>query len=218
MKFKEKVKAIQMRKYGRSYREIIKETNVSKSTISLWLKDIELTPRQKEKLLQGREISRYAGAKAQQRRRIERTEEIMNNAREELPNLSGNELFLPGLMLYWAEGAKSNETIKFSNPDPLMIKLMMRWFREICDVPEKKFRIALHIHEILSRKNAEKYWSEVTNIPLSQFQKTFVKPTSLGQRKNILYNGTCVICVYDKNLFRRMQGWKAGFLKRMSIN
>ncbi len=218
MKFKEKVKAIQMRKYGRSYREIIKETNVSKSTISLWLKDIELTPRQKEKLLQGREISRYAGAKAQQRRRIERTEEIMNNAREELPNLSGNELFLPGLMLYWAEGAKSNETIKFSNPDPLMIKLMMRWFREICDVPEKKFRIALHIHEILSRKNAEKYWSKVTNIPLSQFQKTFVKPTSLGQRKNILYNGTCVICVYDKNLFRRMQGWKAGFLKRMSIN
>lgn len=218
MKFEEKIKAIRMRKRGCTYRQILNEVGVSKSTISGWLRDIELTSRQKEKLLQGREISRYAGAKAQQRKRIERTEEIMSNARKELPSLSKNEIFLPGLMLYWAEGAKSNETIKFSNSDPLMIKLMMRWFRDICDVPEEKFRIALHIHELLSRKNAEEYWSKITGVPLNQFQKTFVKPTSLGQRKNILYNGTCIICVFDKSLFRRMHGWKAGFLEKISIN
>ena len=86
-------------------------------------------------------------------------------------------------MLYWAEGNKKTEDIKFSNSDPSMIKFMMKWFREICNVPEKKFRIALHIHELLSRKNVEKYWSDLTGIPLKQFQKTFIKPTSLGQEE-----------------------------------
>ena len=73
MKFKEKVKAIQLRKSGYGYNEILKEIGVSKSTLSLWLRDIKLTDNQKKKLLKGREISRYAGAKSQQKKRIERT-------------------------------------------------------------------------------------------------------------------------------------------------
>lgn len=121
-------------------------------------------------------------------------------------------------MLYWAEGAKKYESIKFSNSDPDMIKFMMRWFREICQVQEVKFKIALHIHSLLIRRDVEKYWSEVTGIPLTQFQKTYIKQTSLGQRKNILYNGTCVICIYDRDLFRKIMGWKAGFLEKIGIN
>lgn len=217
MKFNEKIKAIRLRKLGCSYTKILKEIKVSKSTLSIWLRDIELTPNQEGKLLKGRELSRYAGAKAQQKKRIEKTREIMDEAKKEIENLAKNILFLPGIMLYWAEGAKSNETIKFSNSDPLMIKLMMRWFREICNVREEKFRIALHIHELHCRKDMERYWSKITSVPLKQFQKTYVKPTSLGQRRNVLYNGTCVICVFDKNLFRRMQGWKLGFLEKINI-
>lgn len=218
MKLEEKTRAIKLRKRGGSYTEILKKVKVSKSTLSLWLRDIELTSHQKKKLLKGRELSRYAGAKAQQRKRIEITKEIMGRAREEAARFTKKTLFLPGIMLYWAEGAKSNETIKFSNSDPLMIKLMMRWFREICNVREEKFRIALHIHELLCRKDAEKHWSKITGVPLSQFQKTYVKPTSLGQRKNVLYNGTCVICVFDKNLFRQIQGWRLGFLEQAKIH
>jgi hypothetical protein len=218
MKFEEKIEAIKLRKSGVGYSEILRKIRVSKSTLSIWLKDIELNPSQKERLFKGREISRYAGAKARQRMRIEKTKEIIKEAKKELNSLIDKELFLSGLMLYWAEGAKTSEVIKFSNSDPLMIKLMMRWFREICGVPESKFRIALHIHELLSRKNIEEYWSKTTNIPLGQFQKTFIKPTSLGQRRNILYKGTCVICVYDKDLFRKMNGWKIGFLEKIGIN
>lgn len=217
MKFSEKIKAVKLRKHGYSYDKILKKVKVSKSTLGIWLRDIELTPHQKEKLLKGRELSRYAGAKAQQRKRIERTKKIINEAKKEINHFLKETLFLPGLMLYWAEGAKSNEMIKFSNSDPLMIKLMMRWFREICRVHENKFRIALHIHELHCRKDVEKYWSRITGIPLSQFQKTYVNPTSLGQRRNILYNGTCVICVFNKDLFRRIQGWKFGFLEKMNI-
>ena len=218
MKFDEKLKAIKLRKLGYSYDKILREIDVSKSTLSIWLRDVVLTFEQKRKLLKGRALSRYAAAKAQQRRRIEKTERIVKEAKQEAKSLVKRLLFLPGLMLYWAEGAKSNETIKFSNSDPLMIEFMMRWFREICKVPEKKFRIALHVHSLHCRKDVEKYWSKITDVSLNQFQKTYVKPTSLGQRKNILYNGTCVICVFDKDLFRRMIGWKLGFLEEKNIS
>ena len=68
MKFKEKIRAIQLRKQGKSYSEILKKISVSRSTISLWLRNIKLTRKQKNILLRGRQKSRYAGAKAQQKR------------------------------------------------------------------------------------------------------------------------------------------------------
>lgn len=218
MKFTEKIKAIHLRNLGKSYSEIRKQVSVSKSTLSLWLRDIEFTPKQKAEL-KGRQKSRYEGAKANQRKRIERTEKIIKEAKKELPLYLKHPLFLSGLMLYWAEGSKSEqeERLEFNNSDPLMIKFMMRWFREICKVPEEKFRIHLYIHELFCRKDIEKYWSAITNIPLDQFHKTQIKSTSLKHRKNRLYNGTCAIRIGNRDLFRKMKGWRLGFLEKMNI-
>lgn len=220
MKFNEKIKAIKLRKNGRSYSEIRKKINVSKSTLSLWLKDVILTATQKKRLyVTLRQKNGYRLAKMNQQKKIENTKKIIQEAKKEASSYYKNPLFLAGLMLYWAEGDKSDKTenVKFSNSDPLMIKLMMRWFRKICKVPEKKFRICLHIHELHCRKNIEKYWSGITKLPLSQFYKTQVKKTSLGQRRNKLYNGTCAVSVMSKDLFRKIKGWKLGFLDIMKI-
>ena len=219
MKFKEKIRAIQLRKQGKSYSEILKKISVSRSTISLWLQNIKLTRKQKNILLRGRQKSRYAGAKAQQKKRIEKTKHIIDKAKKEIKKSYKNPLFLSGLMLYWAEGDKSEvaETVKFSNSDPVMIQLMMKWFRKICKVSEKKFRIALHIHTLHCRPHIESYWSKITNIPLKQFNKTYIKPTSLKQRRNPLYNGTCTIRINDKNLFRKIKGWKLGIVKKFKL-
>lgn len=122
-------------------------------------------------------------------------------------------------MLYWAEGNKTeqHEIVKFSNSDPSMTKFIMSWFREICKVPENKFRICLYIHELHCRKDIQEYWSKITGIPLSQFYKMQIKATSLKHRKNKLYNGTCAVTVYNKDLFRRIKGWRLGFLEKMNI-
>ncbi|MFC1612663.1 hypothetical protein ACFL29_02330, partial [Patescibacteria group bacterium] len=159
-----------------------------------------------------------AGAKIQQQRRIEKTKQIIQQAQQEARVYYKNPFFLSGLMLYWAEGDKSEtEDIKFSNSDPVMIKLMMKWFREICKVPEEKFRIALHIHGLHCRSDIESFWSNIVEIPLNQFHKIQIKPTSLGQRKKILYNGTCSIRINNRNLFRRMHGWRVGVLKLFKV-
>lgn len=220
MKLNEKVEAIRLRKLGKSYSEIRKKVKISKGTLSLWLRDIKLTPKQEKRIyVELRQKNAYRLAKSNQEKRIKRTKEIIKQAKQEVPLYLRTPLFLAGLMLYWAEGDKSDERaeVKFTNSDPAMIKFIMKWFREICKVPEEKFRITLHIHELHCRKDIENYWSKITNISLSRFHKTFIKPTSLKHRKNRLYNGTCAIRINDVDLFRRIKGWKLGFLEKMNI-
>lgn len=219
MKFQEKIIAIKLRKAGFSYLKIFKKVRVSKSTLSRWLRDIELTTKQREKLLKGREKSRCAGAKAQQIKRIKRTEEIMIAGKKEFYLLIKNPLFLSGLSLYWAEGDKNrSEKVKFTNSDETMIILMMNWFRKICNVPEEKFRISLHTHDLYSNPSVKHYWAKITNVSKKQFHKIYVKKSTLRQRKNVLYNGTCAITINNKNLFRKIMGWRLGLLDYFDIS
>lgn len=218
MKLKEKMIAIELRKKGFMLPAIKKRLNVSKSTLSTWLRGVPLTDEQQERLLKGRDRSRFEAGKAKTRKRLENTQKLFIEGKKEAIFAVGDPFFVAGVMLYWAEGAKSNESIKFSNSDPIMIRLMMLWFRKICRVPLKKFRISIHIHSLHSRPNAESYWSGITGVPRNQFYKTQIKKTSLGHRRNILYEGTCTICVGSKSLFRKMQGWRAGILEKFGKN
>lgn len=213
MKFKEKLLSIKLREEGKSYAEIQQIVHVSKDRLSIWLRDIPLNTGQ-QAMLTGRKKSRYAGAKANQRKRIERTKQIITRAEKEAITFMDNPLFLSGVMLYWAEGTKrSQEIVKLTNSDPEMIKLMMRWFREVCKVPEEKFRIALTIHTLHACSDMKRYWSDITKIPLKQFYKVQIKTTTFGAKRNPLYRGTCTITICDKDLFRRIEGWRRGILK-----
>jgi hypothetical protein len=211
MKYREKILALNLRRGGLSYKEILEKIKVSKSTLSVWLREVELTTEQKNHLLSKMDRVRYEVAKRKVANRKKKTKDIIAKAKEEVSLLNKDPLFSVGLALYWAEGAKNPvESVKFANSDEKMIILMMKWFRKICKVPEKKFRIHVHMHTLHFRKDILKHWSRITKISSSQFYKPYIKPTSLGQRRNILYNGTCSIIIHDKNLFRRIVGWKLG--------
>jgi len=77
-----------------------------------------------------------------------RKKDISSNAALEINHISLRELKLIGIALYWAEGYKipGCSGVEFTNSDPAMIKLMMRWFREICHVSENRFHIRIQIH------------------------------------------------------------------------
>lgn len=208
MKYAEKLQAIALRKNGKSYNEILEVVKVSKSTLSLWLRDIKLSKKHANKLYRDtRQRNALRLSKLMRKRKEDEIAAIMCEAKKEIQKKIRDPFFISGLMLYWAEGDKSEQTelAKFTNSDPKMIKLMVSWFRKYMKVPESKFRIALHIHELHNKKKIEKYWSDLTKIPLSQFHKTQIKPTKLGHRRNKLYNGTCSIRIGNRNLFRRMK-------------
>lgn len=219
MKFEEKVQAVKLRKNGQSYSEISRKLKVSKSTLSGWLKDIESSSQQKKKLMTKRQLAGYKGAKMNQNYADKRRKMIIEKAKKEAEELINNPLFLAGLMLYWAEGNKrGGEKVVISNSDPEIIRLMMRWFREICHVPEYKFRVSLYIHRLHIRKDVRDFWFRITGVPLSQFGKDTIKPTIHSQRTNKLYEGVCRITIHSTDLFRKIIGWKIGAIDYFEQN
>src|SRR3989344_1524983 len=98
----EKIRAVELRKQGLSYSEILKAVNVSKSTLSLWLRNTTLDENTrfilKEKLVSAQKL----GAEAKRRQRIEKVLQIERLSMSEIPALSKDDVFLMGIMLYWA--------------------------------------------------------------------------------------------------------------------
>jgi hypothetical protein len=221
MKLEEKLLSRKLRKEGYSLNEIRAKTGFTKSSISLWVRDIELTIKQKQRLslkglreedIEKRRLSRLAKENA-------RRMAIVNTAEKDIKNLSKSDLFVIGTTFYWAEGRKGlRGIVTFSNSDPRAIKLMMRFFREICNVPEKKFRGHIHIYSHLSTRKAETYWSDISQIPLGQFYKTYQKPSkaSLGKKDTLPY-GTFDINVCSTELLLRIRGWTSGICKKLKI-
>lgn len=207
-----------LRRQGLSYREIKQKTpfTISKSTLSLWCKDIELTAEQKDRLdkllKDGSYRGRLSGSKFNQLKRAKEIEEIKDRARLEIRSLTKNEFKLAGLMLYWAEGAKSRY-VDITNSDPSVIKFMADWLRITCNVPEERFRASLHLHSGQNENEMKKYWARITGIPITQFRKSYIKKEGSGYRKNRLYNGTIKIRVCDSNLLHRILGLIEGVIK-----
>ncbi len=124
---------------------------------------------------------------------------IVNKAIREINSASLRELKLIGIGLYWAEGC---------------IRLMMRWFREICCVQESQFRIRIQIHNAADVAKIKWYWSEITGIPDNQFTKAYVKtsPTSKRKSGNLIPYGVCSIRISDIKLITGIRGWIKGLM------
>ncbi len=209
-----------LRFQGLSYKEIRGRIpfSIAKSTISNWCKDIVLTIEQQERLEKLFRDGSYAGSllgsKTNKIRREAEVKRIKESARAEWPELSYHEFKVAGLMLYWAEGNKKR-SVGVSNSDPELIRFMMRWFRQICGVEDKKFKAYLNLHSGQDEGQIKSFWSNITGIPLSQFGKCYIKKEGTGHRKNILYNGTIKIQICDKNLLYKILGWIEGVILKV---
>lgn len=219
---KDKEDAVRLRKTGQSYSQIQKTLNISKSTLSSWLKDIPLS-REAQKQISDRVNS--TSIQALIRRNKNQTalakiqsDQIRSAAAKETHTLHTNPLFLTGVSLYWAEGYKKGaygskwKCVDFANSDPEMIRLMMTFFRTFCITDDSEIKIQVIAHHNISADDAVLFWSEVTAIPKEQFIKTQLKASkaSQGKRGNSLTHGTVHIRMYDVRLFFRIVGWIEG--------
>lgn len=226
LKTKEKEKAIKLRKQGFSYSEILRKVPVAKSTLSLWLRSIGLAKRQKQRLTEKKLNAMKLGWEACRQKRLRTTEEIKTKARNEIGKLSNRELWLIGIALYWAEGTKQKENnpsqkVRFSNSDPLMIKVFFRWLRKICKIPLRDLGFEIYIHETADIEEAKKYWSCILNLSVKNFQKIRLKKHKINtKRRNIgnKYHGLLAITVKrSTNLNRKIQGWINGICKNCRV-
>ncbi len=216
MKSEERMKARSLRQEGCSVAEIAKRTGCSKSSISHWVKGIPLTAEQINRLESNQARGRATAANhpngpRQAWGRIR--SEIEETAVIEVPlEYSRQVLLLIGSVLYWAEGTKkSHGTVNFTNSDPAMVALMMRFFREVCGVPEAKFRGVVHIHPHLDAAHAKQFWSKISEIPLTQFNKTQIAVSKASQgKRDTLPLGTFRVVISNVRLKSRITGWIKG--------
>ncbi|MEK7095365.1 MAG: hypothetical protein AAB895_03800 [Patescibacteria group bacterium] len=219
MKPKIKQKAVEMRSKGYSVKDISEELSVAKGSVSTWVRDITLTSQQKLNLKRRSHSPEVVEKRRQSRLKNEsyKKSQIIDLASREIRKIDHESLKILGLGLYWGEGAKTSKGMaRISNSDPFMIMMGMRFFREICKVEESRFRAHIHVHSTQIVKEAEKYWSEITKIPLSQFFKTYaIKSKSSKNLRKTLKYGTLDVGVGDTKLLLRILGWIEGLKKQL---
>ncbi len=213
-RIEDKILAQDLRRKGLSYQEILQTISVSKSTMSLWCKDIQLTKKQQLRLLNKKQFGQRKGslvaAENKRRNRVQRTAKIRKEARKTLGKLDNRDKFVTGIALYAAEGNKSDGKAGFSNADPKLIKFMMDWFLTFAKVPMEKMRGAIWLHEGLSEEKSKIFWSDLVKLPTNQFHKTYiakVKNDSKKARKNIHQYGVIQIRFSDSTIHRKIMGW-----------
>ncbi len=207
-----KLKAQFLRKKGLSVKEIQKKLRVSRSSVSLWVRDIQLNKKQLERLYLNKKTGALRGsiigAKKKQREREDLTRKLITEGRKEVGNISTRDRFIAGIVMYFAEGDKKDGHIGFCNTDPNAIRFMVDWIRKFCNLPKEKLRGALYIHDDLDEKKAKKYWSELTGIPLTQFTKSYIAKNNLNRlRKKKHIYGVFRVSTSSVVLHRKLMGW-----------
>lgn len=203
-----KKESIKLRRQGLSYGEIKKKVNVSKSTLSFWLKDTNLTDKQKKRLYTKSVLILNRGPQSQKERRLREIARIIEESKKEVSNVISLETYrLFGAALYWSEGNKKNG-LAITNSDPYLILFMVKWFEKIFKVTPKNLKARLNIYPQQNEADIKKFWSQLTSIPLENFGKTFVKPLNKNYKKNNLYYGTINVRVpKGTDMRHRIFGW-----------
>ncbi|MFD5948024.1 hypothetical protein ACFWAZ_22830 [Streptomyces collinus] len=205
-------KARELRLQGWTYDQIEVELGCSRSSVSLWVRDLP-KPERKRTPEEASAIARR-GWEATLRLRDEERQETKAAAKQAVGALSPRELFLLGVGLYWAEGGKDKpyarrENVCFVNSDPGMIEVFLAWL-DLLGVERERLRFTVMIHESADVAGAERYWADLVGAERSAFNKTTLKRHNpKTRRKNIgeAYRGCLVIKVLKgADLYRRIEG------------
>jgi hypothetical protein len=143
--------------------EIAARLSVSKSSVSLWTRDVPFQAR----LLPTK--ARRRGPNALQRRKQEEIDRLRAEGLERIASLSERDFLVAGAALYAGEGGKTQHQVTFSNSDPRLVAFFCVWLRRFFDVDESRLRVRLYLHQGLDLDAALIFWASVTAIPTSQF-------------------------------------------------
>lgn len=208
----DKKEVVQLRRQGRSYNEIRETLGVPKSTLSDWLRDIKWSVTIKSNLSElAKEKSavriRYLnGIRGRHLAKIYR--EARSEAKKEFEIFKFHPTFISGVSIYWGEGDKATKhLIRVGNIDPLMIKLFVKFLREICGIPRGKIRSHVLLYPDLNPNKCSKYWIKQSGLPLESFNK-YVVIQGRHKTRRLPY-GVCYVTVSSAYLKEKMFVWLA---------
>jgi hypothetical protein len=167
-KLAEQQQARRLRRTGLPLAEIAARVGVSKSSVSLWVRDVAFD---------APVVRRVRGRRRQpnvlQQRRQAEIDRLLDEGRVRIGRLSEREFLVAGVALYAGEGTKRDGAVRFANSDPRMIVFFCHWLRRFFEIDESRLRVRLYLHEGLDLPATISYWSALTAIPPSQFGKPY---------------------------------------------
>lgn len=212
--------AIAMRKEGKSYREIQEFVAVSTSTLSLWLRDVLVDDAARSRLEDRARAGRLNAAAALRARREAKEERLIREASSQIPlRLEESDLFVAGLVAYWAEGGKAkpwnvSQGVSFINSDVNMIRLCLAWLR-LLGIDDDRLLYRVYLHESADPGRAVAWWSEQLGADAARFSRTSLKHHERRIRRlpSEDYHGCLRIDVRrSTDLNRQIAGWWHGLV------
>jgi transcriptional regulator with XRE-family HTH domain len=212
MKTRERDEARRLRREeGLSVREIQRRLKVSKSSVSLWVRDVPLTADQLEAL------RRINGRHPRQLKAAARNAELCRARRRAYQAEGralarrGEALHASGCMLYWAEGDKNRNSARIANSDPEVLRFFVRFVRTYFGVDGARIRVTCNLFadHLERQREVEQFWLDTLGLPRSSLCRSIVNVYSKyseKKRRNRLPYGTCRLCVNSTHVTQSIFG------------
>jgi hypothetical protein len=188
-KTEEQEEARRLRADAWTLADIAEKLGVSKSSVSLWVRDVPFTPSPR-RYGPRRRPNRLHEAKLRQ------IEECNTEGIERLGILDDSAFLAAGAALYAGEGAKADHSVVFANTDPAMIRFHCAWLRHFFEIDESRLRARVYLHQGLDLEAAEEFWSTLTGIPRDQFRAPYRAVADPTIRRNKHEHG-CAYVIYS---------------------
>jgi transcriptional regulator with XRE-family HTH domain len=214
-------RARELRARGYTYLEIAAELSVSKSSVSLWCRDMPRVGRLSSEEIRERNS---AGIKAfwadENLRREAMRRAVSERAAGQIETLTDREIVIAGAVAYWREGAKNkpyrlDNDVAFINSDPKLILFFLR-FLTVAGVERERIYCRLSIHESADVDSAQRFWQQVTALPVDQFRRPVLKrhnPATVRKNTGDDYHGCLIVRVRGgSELYRQIEGWASAVM------
>jgi transcriptional regulator with XRE-family HTH domain len=209
VKTEERLAARRLRAEGWSIQEIERQLQVARSSVSRWVRDVELGGEARERLVAHTRMGPIvaAGRKAAQARitRDSYQERGRKLVRERDPSYSA------GCSLYWAEGEKCRNSVRLVNSDPEVLVYFIGFLRRHFEIADDRVGVRCNLfadHQERQRE-IEDYWLDRLGLPRASLRKTTVNgysKYSQKKRANKLPYGTCELVVHSTEVVQTIYG------------
>jgi hypothetical protein len=209
MKTAERILARDLRAEGWSIKEIERHLGVARASVSVWVRDVDLGPEQRQRLVQrvrvGVLVSAEQRAAEARAIRLGHQEEGRRLARERDP------LYAAGCMLYWAEGAKGRNVVKLTNSDPELLAYFAIFLRTQFAVDNAEIKIACNLFadHVGRQHEIEQFWLQRLGLGGESLRKSTINTYSKysqKQRRNKLPYGTTALIVHSTRIVQTIYG------------
>jgi transcriptional regulator with XRE-family HTH domain len=146
-----------LRAQGLTIPEIAEKTGTSKGSVSPWVADVTPPAKAMQRRLVLNEEARRRVGETHRRRASERREALCRRACEEFGETSERDLFVAGVALYWAEGAKAKPwrrggSVDLINSDVDVLRTYLSWL-DLLGIPDtdRKYPIEALARTVLKR-------------------------------------------------------------------